>query len=330
MKDASMSRGLAVAWHRTHGRTKWLSTFFKLDNLFLREPPPYLRSVFATLRALLCRPRVVVVQGTHGPLVMLVALLRRLLGYVLVVDVHSGMFVPFSWKSYLLTLPFNRFLRLADIVVLHDPTIAMYAVKRGILGKEQIVVVYDPPVECSCKKSSPGGDTFTLVFPSGGLADEPLDRLVEIINKAEAPVRLVITGPHTPRRVGKAIYTGFLPRNKYLETLCNADLVLAFTDLEYTILGAGWEAIYCGKPLITSSTLTLRTAFRDAAIYLHSLEELPGILENLRRDPSILARLMARAESLRKELLRHQRVQSIELMRRVLDKLRGSPPKPRA
>lgn len=323
-------KAIAVSWHKTHRRTRWLSLLFNLDTLFLREPPPYLRSVFITLRALLCRPRVVVVQGTHGPLVMVVALLRRLLGYVLVVDVHSGMFVPFNWKSYLLTLPFSRFLRLADIVVLHDPVIAMYAVERGILRKEQIMVVYDPPVKCICGKSSHGEDVLTLVFPSGGLADEPLDRLVEIINGVGAPVRLVITGPHTPRRVGKVIYTGFLPRDEYLETLCNADLVLAFTDLEYTILGAGWEAIYCRKPLITSSTLTLRTAFRDAAIYLRSVEELPGILEKLRRDPSILARLKASAERLRKELMRRQQAQSMELMRRVLNKLRASPPKPQA
>ena len=316
--------GIALAWRRASKRTKWLASLLRLEEKFFRDPPPYILSLILTLKELLRRPKVVLIQGTHGPLLLLTVIFRKLLNYTLIVDTHSNMVVPSGLKSYFLTVPFSRFLRLADIVILHDPTVALYTVKMGYAGTGQVLVVRDPPISCGCRELGTGDrhGRLSIVFPSGGLPDEPLEELVNTINRlSNLDVVLIITGPHTPSRSGNVLYTGFLPYREYLETLCKSDLVLAITTRPFTILSAALEAVYCDKPLIASSTLTLRVALRDAAIYMASIDELPQILERLTTDREVLDKLRARAAILKGRMMKEQRSQIKELLVRILEKI---------
>ena len=301
--------GLALAWHKLHRRTKWLAELLGLKLIHMPEPPPYIRSALRTIGVLCGKPGLVLVQGTHGPLLFLAASLKRLMGYTLVVDAHSGMFIPFGWKSYLLTLPFRGFLKRADLVILHEPTIAEEAVRGLALGPGKALVLYDPPPPgalgpVGTPEGGPEGPRpLKLIFPSGGLADEPIRELVEVVNGYGGQVELIITGPHEPRREGKAFFTGYLPYGEYLGLLRSSDAVLALTKLEYTVLGACWEALYYAKPLITSRTKALRRIFGRAAIYIRGPEELPDVLRKLETEPGLLGEKAKLMEELRGKIL---------------------------
>lgn len=293
----SVPAGIALAWHKLHRRTRWLASYLGLKLYHFREPPPYIMSSVKTLATLIKeRPYVVLVQGTHGPLLLLVLLLKPLLNYTVVMDMHSGFIIPFSWKSFVLTLPFNYLLRWVDLIILHEPSLVSKVAIRA--RKNRVTILFDPPIACKCTNEAPHHDAnapLRVVFPSGGLSDEPIEELVEAINKSGVNVELVITGPHKPRRIGRAVFTGYLDYTSYLKELCRSSLVLALTKLEHTILGAAWEALYCGKPLILSNTLALRSVFGKVALFASNVKEAVELLKHVAEHRELLAYMAAKA-----------------------------------
>lgn len=177
--------GVCISWRATNRRTNWLAGLFGLDKYFFTEPPPYLRSIISVLWLVLNKhPRIVLIQGTHGPLLFLTLILKAFIRYLLVVDAHSGFITPFSWKSYFLNMPFHRLLRLADIVIFHNYVIAAKSIKEGIVGLEQVVIVYDPPINFVCpRKTCEESKRIRVVLPSGGLSDEPIKDLLRLFQQ---------------------------------------------------------------------------------------------------------------------------------------------------
>ena len=318
VNSAKRYNGLAISWSKTHRRTKWFSKLLKLKLFEFCEGPPYLRSAFRTIKAIIRFKRtILLVQGTHGPLALLALILGKIGGNLLVIDLHSSFYVPFTWKNYILTIPFRPFVKFFDIVVVHSDD-AVEIIGRDSL-KNNVYVIYDPPIPCNFEKVRKSSKRIVVVFPSGGLADEPVNELVREFNKVfkGSNVFLYITGPHSKGRIGNVIFTGYLPYDKYLELLTSSHLVLALTKVEHTILGAAWEAVYCGKPLLISYSKTLYHTFKDFGVFVKDVRDLVGKILHLTNNPKALGLLEEKSRRYSKKFKEIQKSQIIRFLTKL-------------
>jgi glycosyltransferase involved in cell wall biosynthesis len=250
-------------------RTRWLPVILRAKLYLLTGAPPYLRQVANTVRAILGnKPKLVIAELPQGPLLLLLSILKFILKFKLVVDVHTAFLIYDDWKGVLLNKPFTPLLQSADLIIVHNSEIFKLLPKH--LTKRAILV-YDPPRKLI--KSQDEGDYILL--PASWRSDEPLEYILEEFLAANIKAPLVVTGDykrrehlyHKYRNAPHIVFTGYLSNEEYLTILSRAKAVIVTTTREYTLLSAGWEAIYAEKIAIVSETKTLKNLFRDTAIY---------------------------------------------------------------
>jgi len=250
-------------------RTRWLPVILRAKLYLLTGAPPYLRQVANTVRAILGnKPKLVIAELPQGPLLLLLSILKFIFRFKLVVDVHTAFLVYDDWKGVLLNKPFTPLLQSADLIIVHNSEIFKLLPKH--LTKRAILV-YDPPRKLI--KSQDESDYILL--PASWRSDEPLEYILEEFLAANIKTPLVITGDYRRRghiyqkyrNVPRIVFTGYLSNEEYLTILSKARAVIVATTREYTLLSAGWEAIYAEKIAIVSETKTLKRLFGDAAIY---------------------------------------------------------------
>jgi glycosyltransferase involved in cell wall biosynthesis len=269
-----LAERIYIAWRTRVGRdigirTRWLPVILRAKLYLLTGAPPYLRQVANTVRAILWnKPKLVIAELPQGPLLLLLSILKFILRFKLVVDVHTAFLIYDDWKGVLLNKPFTPLLQSADLIIVHNSEIFKLLPKR--LTKRAILV-YDPPRKLI--KSQDEGDYILL--PASWRSDEPLEYILEEFLAANIKAPLVVTGDykrrehlyHKYRNTPHIVFTGYLNNEEYLTTLSRAKAVIVTTTREYTLLSAGWEAIYAEKIAIVSETKTLKNLFRDTAIY---------------------------------------------------------------
>ena len=250
-------------------RTRWLPVILRAKLYLLTGAPPYLRQVANTVRAILGnKPKLVIAELPQGPLLLLLSILKFIFRFKLVVDVHTAFLIYDDWKEVLLNKPFTPLLQSADLIIVHNSEIFKLLPKH--LTKRAILV-YDPPRKLI--KSQDESDYILL--PASWRSDEPLEYILEEFLAANIKTPLVITGDYRRRghiyqkyrNVPRIVFTGYLSNEEYLTILSKARAVIVATTREYTLLSAGWEAIYAEKIAIVSETKTLKRLFGDAAIY---------------------------------------------------------------
>ena len=269
-----MAERIYIAWRTRVGRdigirTRWLPVILRAKLYLLTGAPPYLRQVANTVRVILWnKPKLVIAELPQGPLLLLLSILKFIFRFKLVVDVHTAFLVYDDWKGVLLNKPFTPLLQSADLIIVHNSEIFKLLPKR--LTKRAILV-YDPPRKVI--KSQDEGDYILL--PASWRSDEPLEYILEEFLAANIKALLVVTGDykrrehlyHKYRNAPRIVFTGYLSNEEYLTILSRAKAVIVVTTREYTLLSAGWEAIYAEKIAIVSETKTLKNLFRDTAIY---------------------------------------------------------------
>ena len=107
---------------------------------------------------------------------------------------------------------------------------------------------------------------FVFVIATYG-PDEAIPEVVEAAG-ALPHVRFRISGDtaRAPRAVlercpANVELTGFTPLETFWQQVRSASAILTLTQQENTILRGGWEAMFTGRPLITSDTAALRGYF---------------------------------------------------------------------
>jgi glycosyltransferase involved in cell wall biosynthesis len=269
-----LAERIYIAWRTRVGRdigirTRWLPVILRAKLYLLTGAPPYLRQVANTVRAILGnKPKLVIAELPQGPLLLLLSILKFIFRFKLVVDVHTAFLVYDDWKGVLLNKPFTPLLQSADLIIVHNSEIFKLLPKH--LTKRAILV-YDPPRKLI--KSQDESDYILL--PASWRSDEPLEYILEEFLAANIKTPLVITGDYRRRghiyqkyrNVPRIVFTGYLSNEEYLTILSKARAVIVATTREYTLLSAGWEAIYAEKIAIVSETKTLKRLFGDAAIY---------------------------------------------------------------
>jgi glycosyltransferase involved in cell wall biosynthesis len=109
--------------------------------------------------------------------------------------------------------------------------------------------------------------------------DEPLEQFFKAA--ALVPeVQFYVTGGYkeaNPRvlqqKPGNVELTGFLPDPRYVGLLTVSDAILSLTTLDHTMQRGAYEAVYLGKPVITSNFKVLRECFSRGTIHVDNNPE---------------------------------------------------------
>lgn len=220
---------------------------------------------------------------------------RRGAGVVL--DAHSAAFLHPRWRYWQWL---QRWLcRRALTTLVHNPHMEDLVRRHG----GHATLVPDVPITYASVVPFDRQPRFTVVCVCSYNADEPIQAMFEAARRTP-DVQFHFTG--NPRHIPPAVraglppnvtLTGFLSTAAYGGLLRGADVVMALTTRDHTMLRAAYEAIYQGTPVIVSDWRLLRESFDDGALHVdNSVEQ---IVEAVQRARIQLPTLRAGAERLR-------------------------------
>lgn len=322
-----------VSWARLSVRTVKLARVLKSPVVFCKDRPPYIRAAFMTLRQLLrLHPHAVVLQLPPGPLLLVSLVLKKILGFRLVADAHTGFIYTTYMKEKLLNAPFVTLLRHCDLVVIHNKPIK-FLLPRDVRGKAlflpdplpRVRTIRPPARVIKLIK----GERY-LLLPASFAPDEPLSEVVEAARELRG-AKIVVTGDwrraleiaRMAREVPSLVLTGYLPEDEYYYLLANAHAVVALTKREFTFLSAALEGLSFGRPLILSDTLALRTVFTRGALFVPrepSADDLARAF-NAILDETTWRRLRREIAELRTEYVRMWKRCMVDFLKRLFSDL---------
>ena len=262
------------------------------DTVFVMTPP-----VFAALPAFFYAWR-------HGKRVVL--------------DAHTAAFVLPRWRAFQWL---QRILcRTAVTTLVSNEHLA--AVVRAAGGHATLVP--DVPVIFPDRESFvPPAVSMTVAVVCSFDQDEPIAAIFEAA--AQLPdVRVFVTGDsrRLPREMVERLppnlsLTGFLSTAAYGGLLRDADVVMALTTFDHTMLRGAYEAIYQGTPVIVSNWELLRQAFPDGAVHVDNTAA--SIVAAVRTVQRNRAGYRAGAERLRTRKLERWQATRREILGKLTD-----------
>lgn len=228
-----------------------------------------LRCAWRTLSVLrLRRPGLVFVQNPSVFLAAMVCALRPSFGYRVVVDRHSN-FNFADTHTGLINRIGHYTLKRADLTIVTNEGVASIVREHG--GRPFILPDPLPRLEPAGRVRLRG--TQNVVFVSSFARDEPIAEVLEAARLLGPEVCIYITGndgrmdPGLRCRVPENVtLTGFLPDRDYDSLIATANVLLALTTREHTLLCGAYEALSAGTPLIISNHAALVRYFGRGAV----------------------------------------------------------------
>jgi glycosyltransferase involved in cell wall biosynthesis len=258
----------------------------------------YLSQTIKTLWLLIRRrPRVVFVMVPPVVACAPVWMYCVLTGARFVIDAHSGAFDHPRWRRLqFMQRFFSR--RAVTTIVTGD-----HFRKLVESWRADSTIVTDVPVVFASPAQVKLPDGPNLVLVSSFCDDEPTADFVRAA--AQLPgVHFHVTGntKHLAAQIRQLApsnvrFTGFLSDAEYVGLLMAADGVMALTIRDHTMQRAAYEAVYLGKPVITSDFPILRDAFPLGALHIAPTQE--GIREGVDEFLSSLPRLTSEVQEMR-------------------------------
>jgi glycosyltransferase involved in cell wall biosynthesis len=213
------------------------------------------------------RPAVVVTQCPSTMLGLLAAVLKPLLGFTFVADLHNAAIDPS------LANPLHRkllaFIRhTADLCIVSNANLVAAVERDGGTA----FVLPDKLPELPPQPLVSGSATRSVVFVCTYASDEPWREVIGAARLMDPRVTVFITGDHSrlqmlPPRPDNVYLTGFLSERDYVALLRAADAVVDLTSLENCLVCGAYEAASLGKALVTSDTAALRAYFNRGTVY---------------------------------------------------------------
>lgn len=278
---------------------------------WLRYPLSALRTVALLLR---CRGKAVFVQNPSMVLAALAGILRKPLGYYLVVDRHSNFSFLSGHSGGLRRLASNLLsgftLRRADLTVVTNAELAARIAARG--ARTFVLPDPFPEVPESARRAAEAapprapGSPAEILFVSSWAFDEPVAEAMEACSALRGEAIIRITGrvrPAFSRLLARAPEnfktTGFVSDEEYFDLVARCDAVLAVTRRSCTLVCGAYEAIALGKPMILGDSTALREYFDEGAVHTD------GTADDLaRKIRALLADLPRHREGVRRLLER--------------------------
>jgi glycosyltransferase involved in cell wall biosynthesis len=247
-----------VYWERlgSHPTTVWLK---------------YLGQTLATWRILMREaPDAAFVMSPSPIAVLAVYAYCAITRKPFVIDAHSGAFRNPMWKRL---QPMQFWLcRRASATIVTNEHLADLVHRHG----GRTVIVPDVPVRfVDAQATTQQHVGFRVACVTSFGFDEPIEAVFEAARQLP-DVTFYMTGnpKSAPERLAgqpaNVLLTGFLSVADYGLLLQSADVVLALTTLDHTMLRGAYEAIYQGTPVIVSDSEILRSAFDEGALHVNN------------------------------------------------------------
>jgi glycosyltransferase involved in cell wall biosynthesis len=254
----------------------------------LVAPLKYASQASKTLRFLAGRrPRLVFVQSPPTFAVMAVWLYAALTGAHFVVDAHSAAMLSGYWTRprWLYRLIARR--ALATIVT--NEHFAQGIRRSG----GRALVIRDIPTSFPAGDTFPVTDAFNVMVVNTFAEDEPLPQVIEAADGLDDVV-FHVTGD--PLRPGADVpgqlptnvrFTGFLPDREYYALMASSQAVMCLTTRDHTMQRGACEALWMGKPIVTSRWPLLQEYFQSGTVHVANTSDgiRNGVREMVRRHP---------------------------------------------
>ncbi len=283
--------------------SRWSTILFK----YLSQSVRTLRLLFAT------RPRVVFVMTPPVIACVPVWLYAALTRAAYVIDAHTGAFVDERWRPLLFLHRF--FSRRALTTIVTNGHLA--DIVRG--WSADVTIVSDVPIHFAEPASMAVNGRFTMTLVNTFTKDEPIEAFLRAAGRLP-DVHFFVTGrledadPALLRaKPLNVTFTGFLSDSEYAGRLLASDAVICLTTADHTMQRGAYEAIYLGKPVVTSRFAILRQAFPRGAVHVD------GTPEDIGRGISEMRHHLDRYREEAKQL----REEKLSQWKRIEEQLRG-------
>jgi glycosyltransferase involved in cell wall biosynthesis len=242
-------------------------------------------------------------------------------GSAYAIDAHTGAFLDPRWKRLLVLHRF--FSRHAVTTLVTNSHLASMVEAWGAHATivPDVPVVFPAPTEPRLSDAQ-----YNMTFVSSFTWDEPLDTFLEAA-RSLPDVHFYITGK-VPEQRREALansgtnitFTGFLSKAEFVGLLRKSDAVMSLTTLDHTMQRAAYEAIYLGKPVITSKFPLLEREFSRGTVHVEN--DVQDIVRGVRTMCANLAMYDVEAKALRESKLERWK-KSEETLRRLLYRTTG-------
>jgi glycosyltransferase involved in cell wall biosynthesis len=232
------------------------------------------------------RPRVVFVQSPPSLAVMAAWAYAKATRARFVVDAHSCAMRSFWW-----TRPRWLYRGLTRSAAATLVTNAHYAASLEADGGRTLVI-RDVPLPGADWAAEPAGGGFDVMVVNTFAPDEPLE---EIVRAAEGLPEVTFHVTGDLRRVGGAPppapanvrFTGFLSDEDYRASMASVGAVLCLTTHDHTMQRGACEALWAGRPIVTSDWELLRDYFDDGTEHVdNSAEAIRAAVRAIATDPA--------------------------------------------
>jgi glycosyltransferase involved in cell wall biosynthesis len=306
-----------VAWTTLTARAEELARGFggtgvRFGNLGLRSPASgplrYLVNALRTVAWLARhRPRTLVVQNPPIVLAVIAAGWARATGGRFVLDSHPVSFGRKENRLWGAFVPLHRVLaRRAALVLV---TVDELADEVRSWGGRAVVVHEAPPADQLRpeRETRPASARPLVLFVAVYADDEPVEEVVAAAERVpdvdfEITGRLDLAAGRLPERLPANVrLVGFLGPDEYGRALDRADVVLALTTEPTSVVRAGYEAVYAGRPLVVSDWPSLRSLFPYAVPGENSIDGIAAAVRRALREHERLTAAAGAARQLQAE-----------------------------
>jgi glycosyltransferase involved in cell wall biosynthesis len=287
-------RALFLVWDAPQGshRSQFLAQALgiRVEHVYLntRKGRLYapIKYAFQAIKSLLLlsdlRPNLVFVQAPPIFAALTVYIYSKVRRTKFIIDSHTDALLA-SWWAW--SLPVHSFLSRRGITTIVTNRYLESLVSGW--GASAFVLV-DPPIyNLSLEEVHINRKDFNVMMVSSVSYDEPINNVLEAVRNIP-DVNLYISGKFPERRPNiveeapeNVRFTGFLPDDQYYGLMKAVQAVMSLTTENHTIQSGANEALWMGKPIITSDWSILRETFSKGTIHVDNSVE--GIYEAICR-----------------------------------------------
>jgi glycosyltransferase involved in cell wall biosynthesis len=213
------------------------------------------------------RPTLVVVQCPSVVLGAGVAMLKPILRFTLVADLHNEAVRPYSLSGRLYGMVLAFIHSRADVCIVSNRHLIPVVQAAG----GRAFVLPDKLPDLVPRTMVARDSTRMVVFVCTYAPDEPFREVIDAARLLEPSVTLLVTGDY--RRVealrppDNVYLAGHVSERDYVALLQMADVVVDLTSIDDCLVCGAYEAVALCKPLVTSDTAALREYFSRGTVY---------------------------------------------------------------
>lgn len=233
------------------------------------------------------RPKLVIVQSPPSFAVFFVYLYCLLTGSEYIVDAHSAAFS----RLWLYPLWLTKHLARKAVTTFVTNEHFQHMIQNW--GAHSFILHDIPTTFSRAEENYPLDGEFNVVVINTFSPDEPLEQVLSAAAKVP-DVHFYVTG----RKGGADLellteitsnihFTDFLPNDTYYALLGSVQAVMCLTTRDHTMQRGACEALWMGKPIITSDWNLLREYFQDGTIHVNnSSDAIVEALNEMRKNRS--------------------------------------------